>query len=139
MVMPLIVGGAILSAYGNMKAADAEGELLHEQADLLELSAERVMKLNEMNTEQTLQDERETRSAKGVTSAARGVSVNLNTLSAITKDALKEIEISTEEAKFEAQKLKIEASAKRRSAKSGKDASKLSAISSTVSILGGIK
>ena len=127
-----MVIGAGISAYGSYKAGKAEQALANQQADLLEISAGRILELNEQNTEQTELDESLTRSANVAGSAARGVGVNLNSLTSISNAAIREIEINTEEAEFNARKMRLEAKQVRSSGKASSRAGKIAAAGSLV-------
>jgi len=130
MVAPLVIAGgmAAFSAYNSWKAGQEEQELANEQASLLDLSAERVLEINEFNTEQTQKDSRATQAGKSTGAAARGVAVDLNQMAAIAANAFDEVQINTEEAEFKSRQLKLEAKQLRRSGKASAKAGTVQAV-----------
>lgn len=134
MAAGLLVAGSILSAYGNYKASEAAAEGLLDEANLLGLSAKHVLTLNDMNTQATIQARDELQGAAETQFAASGFATEPGAIADIASRAAKEIELNTLEAKYEATKMRAQASAKRKAAAATKKAGKIAAVGS---ILGG--
>lgn len=129
----LLVAGSILGAYGKYKAASAEAEALQEEATLLDMSADQVLALNDINTQSTIQARDELQGAAATQFAASGFATETGAIADIASKAAKEIELNTMEAKYEANKMRLQAASKRKSASATKTAGKISAVGSILS------
>ncbi len=125
--------GALLSAYGQFQASRAEAKLLRRRSNLLDLSADQILELNDENTRLIRDDIKKTQGAATTKFAAAGVGTDLEALADIARIGEQEIRIRTDEAEWNAEMKRIEARITRDNARATRRAGTISAISTILS------
>lgn len=129
----IAVGGALLSSYAQFQASRAEAKLLRRQSELLDLSAEQIIELNEENTRLIREDVDKLQGTARTKFAAGGVVTDLEALSQIAVKGEEEIRMRTEEAEFNAEMARLEAEIMRENARATRRAGTLRAIGTLAS------
>ena len=141
MGVPLAIAaiGIGISAFGRIKAAEAEVEALRNQSILLNKSADSILELNKLNTEFILEDVKKTQGAAATKFAQSGFATDIGALSDIAMAGNREIELRTREAEREAELRRLEAAFMRRNARATRKAGAIGAFGSVLQGIGGLR